>query len=131
MRRGDFEDLVRRHLDAELNPRGFRLIPQPPADWDDEKPAVVYEANPNDFGERYPTVVGGALGNAPCVDLWIRFDPTTGLITSELEWLSLEELLARFRVEAPALTESSVDIDTQLHRLARRYAAILDAASRV
>ena len=35
MRRGDFEDLVRRHLDGELVPRGFTLIPQPPADWDD------------------------------------------------------------------------------------------------
>jgi hypothetical protein len=63
MRRGDFEALVRQHLDRELGPRGFRLTPQPPADWDDPQPCAVYEAEPGDFNRRYPALA--VAGDAP------------------------------------------------------------------
>jgi len=65
MRRGDFEDLVRRHLDGELVPRGFTLIPQPPADWDDDQPRAVYEARPDEFDRRYPALAVGADPQCP------------------------------------------------------------------
>src|ERR1700736_5104408 len=74
VRRGDFEDLVRTFLDEELEGRGFRLTPQRPADAEDEKPAAVYEADPDYFAERYPALDGRAGGNVPCVDLWVHLD---------------------------------------------------------
>lgn len=123
--------LVQRHLDGALTQRGFRLTPQPPADSDDQRPSAVYEAHPDDFGERYPPLDARVRGNAPCVDLWVHLDPSTGLITSELEGVSPEELLARFRLDDPAQLEPvSRDPDVQLGGLASRIAAILDAASR-
>jgi len=68
MRRGDFEALVRRHLDGVLVPRGFELTPQPPAEWDDEQPRAVYEAAPADFNRRYPAI---ACDDRQCIDLWV------------------------------------------------------------
>ena len=82
MRRGDFEDLVRRHLDGELVPRGFTLTPQPPADWDDDQRHAVYEARPDEFDRRYPALAVG--GDPPCIDLWIQLDPRTGKVNSTL-----------------------------------------------
>jgi hypothetical protein len=86
MRRGDFEDLVRRYLDGELTPRGFRLTPQPPADWEDVQPRAVYEAAPADFNRRYPAL---ASDDPRCIDLWID-----GPVDTDLA-LQLTELSAR------------------------------------
>ncbi len=131
MRRGDFEYLVRQYLDGELLPRGFRLTPQPPADWIDDKPAVVYEANPDEFGERYPALDGRASGNIRCVDLWVHLEPSTGEITSELDGTSIETLTVRFGLTDPAESKPMLrDTASQLTRLAWRIAAILDAARR-
>ena len=131
MRRGDFEDLIRQCLDIELESRGFRLTPQPPADCNDEKPAAVYEADPDDFGERYPALDARAGGNVRCVDLWVHLDPLTGTITSELEGPSIETLMERLGVMEPAgPSQAPMDTESQLKRLARRIAAVLDAARR-
>jgi len=129
VRRGDFEDLVRRFLDAELEVRGFRLTPQPPAECDDERPAAVYEADPDDFGERYPALDARAGGNAICVDLWVHLDAPTGAISSELDGPSIEALMERFGVaDDTQLISARIDTETQLKRLAWRIAAVLDAA---
>ncbi len=131
MRRGDFENLVRRYLDSELLPRGFRLTPQTPADWNDEKPAAVYEADPHDFAERYPALRRHPGSDVRCIDFWVHLDPSTGKITSELEGPSLETLMVRLGVMDPAETEPAPsDTDSQLRMLTRRIDAILDAASR-
>jgi len=129
VRRGDFEDLVRTFLDEELEGRGFRLTPQPPADAEDEKPAAVYEADPDDFAQRYPALDGRAGGNVPCVDLWVHLDPLTGTISGELEGPSIETLMERFGIaDQLAPTSARMDTETQLKRLAWRIAAVLDAA---
>jgi hypothetical protein len=131
VRRGDFQDLVQRYLDIELHPRGFRLAPQPPADWDDEKPQVVYEANPDEFGERYPALDIRARGNVPCVDLWVHLDPTTRRIWSELEGTSIESLVERFGVADHAEpAPKSTDTEAQLKSLARNIRNLFDAARR-
>src|SRR5713101_7259153 len=93
MRRGDFEDLVRRHLDGELVPRGFTLTPQPPADWDDDQPHAVYEARPDEFDRRYPALAVG--GDPPCIDLRIQLDPRTGKVSSTLNGFLVEEVSKR------------------------------------
>src|SRR3984893_19394841 len=93
MRRGDFEGLVRRYLDGELEPRGFTLTPQPPADCDDGQPRAVYEAKPDDFNRRYPILA--ASGDAPCIDLWVELESTTGRISAALEGPSVEEVADR------------------------------------
>jgi hypothetical protein len=129
VRRGDFEHLVRRYLDMDLESRGFRLTPQPPADWEDEKPSAVYEADPDDFGERYPALDARAGGNVPCIDLWVHLDPVTGQISSELDGPSIETVMERFGVADLAQPISArMDTGTQLKRLAWRIAAVLDAA---
>jgi hypothetical protein len=129
VRREDFEHLVRRYLDIDLESRGFRLTPQPPADWEDEKPWVVYEAHPDDFGERYPALDARAGGNVPCIDLWVHLDPVTGQISSELDGSSIEAVMERFGVADLAQPISARrDTGTQLKRLAWRIAAVLDAA---
>ena len=131
MRRGEFENLLRQALDDELVRRGFRLTPQPPADFDDEKPAAVYEADPDEFGQRYPPLDGRAGGNVRCVDLWVYLDQSTGRITSDLDGASLDTLMARFGV--PDRTQPGkfpVDTSSQLSRLSWQIAAILDAAER-
>jgi hypothetical protein len=131
MRRGDFENLVRRYLDNELMPRGFRLTPQAPTDWNDEKPAAVYEADPDDFAKRYPALRPHPGSEVRCIDFWVHLDPSTGKITSELEGPSVETLMARLGVRDPAETgPAPSDTDSQLRMLTRRIAAILDAASR-
>ena len=105
MRRGDFEDLVRRHLDGELVPRGFTLIPQPPADWEDDQPRAVYEARPDEFDRRYPALAVGA--DPPCIDLWIQLDPSTGRVSSTLNGPLVEEVSKRLGLKGllpPAIT---------------------------
>ncbi|HYM96430.1 MAG TPA: hypothetical protein VET26_03945 [Candidatus Sulfotelmatobacter sp.] len=72
MRRGDFEELVRRHLDGVLEPRGFSLTPQPPADYNDDRPHAVFEDHLDDFNRRYPLLA--VEGGAPCIDLWVELD---------------------------------------------------------
>lgn len=129
MRRGDFEDLVRRYLDSEVGSRGFRLIPQPPAEWEDEKPQAVYEADPNDFGERYPALDERVGGNVMCVDLWIHLDPGIPSISGDLDGTSIEQLEERFGLRSPkGLGSDPTGVETQLKELARRIAMALDAA---
>jgi hypothetical protein len=129
MRRGDFENLLRRLLDKELNPRGFALTPQAPADFIGEKQAAVYEANPDQFGERYPALDQRATGNTICVDLWFHFDESTGSVTSDLDGTSLDALLNRFHLRRPGeVAESSSDLETQVSALLSQVVAILDAA---
>jgi hypothetical protein len=131
MRRGEFENRLREALDKELTPRGFRLVPQPPADFLDDKPAAVYEADPDEFGPRYPALDSRLTGNTRCVDLWFYLDTPTGRITSDLDGASVESLIEQFGV--PALTESPEspeDLDLQLSRLLSQIVAILDAAER-
>jgi hypothetical protein len=129
MRRGDFENLVGRYLDVELEARGFQLIPQPPADFDDERPAALYEANPDDFGERYPALDGRPGGNDRCVDLWVHLDPTTGSISGDLDGTPIESVAETLGVVDHAGPASDpTDIDVQLQRLAKRVAMALDAA---
>ena len=98
MRRGDFEDLVRRHLDGELVPRGFALTPQPPADWDDAQPRAVYEAEPADFNRRHPAL---ASDDPTCIDLWVELDPTTGRISGALNGPSIQEVTERLGLTTP------------------------------
>jgi len=126
MRRGDFEDLVRRHLDSVLVPRGFTLTPQPPADWDDEQPRAVYEAYPEDFNRRYPAIAVG--GDVPCIDVWIELDPSTGKISGTLEGPSVEELSRRLGLRPPTSGAAGMEFGLQLTDLVTRLGEILDAA---
>lgn len=129
MRRGDFEDLVRRHLDAALLPRGFALTPQPPADWDDEQPHAVYEAGSDDFNQRYPALA--VHGDPGCIDLWILLDPSTGRISSTLNGPSVEEVTERLGLTRPPTSgPPTTDIALQLTDLGARLADLLDAATR-
>jgi hypothetical protein len=129
MRRGDFEDLVRRHLDGELVPRGFTLIPQPPADWDDDQPHAVYEARPDEFDRRYPALAGG--GDSRCIDLWIQLDPRTGRISSTLNGPSVGEVSKRLGLTRPPTSGSrGTDVGLQLTDLGARLRDLLDAAKR-
>jgi hypothetical protein len=129
MRRGDFEDLVRRHLDGELVPRGFTLTPQPPADWNDDQPHAVYEALPVDFNRRYPALAVG--GDPPCIDLWIQLDPGTGRIRGTLDGPSLDEVSQRLGLtRPPASGPQGTDVDSQLSDLGARLGDLLDAAKR-
>ncbi len=128
MHRGDFENLVRRHLDGALVPRGFELTPQPPADWDDEQPHAVYEAEPADFNRRYP-----ALGSDDprCIDLWIQLDPSTRGISSALDGPSVEEVAERLGLNRPPTSgPPNTDLELQLTDLSARLAEVLDAATR-
>lgn len=129
MRRGDFEDLVRRHLDGELIRRGFTLTPQPPADWDDEQPHAVYEADPADFNRRYPALAVG--GDPRCIDLWIHLDPATGTISGTLEGPPIEEVIERLGLtRPPTFGPKGTDVGLQLTDLAARIGDVLDAAQR-
>jgi hypothetical protein len=129
MRRGDFEDLVRRHLDGELVPRGFTLIPQPPADWDDDQPHAVYEARPDEFDRRYPALAVG--DGQPCIDLWVQLDPDTGRIGSTLNGPSVEEVSERLGLTRPPTPgPQGPDVGLQLTDLAARLGDLLDAAKR-
>jgi hypothetical protein len=129
MRRGDFEDIVRRHLDGELEPRGFKLTPQPPADWDDQRPLAVYEAEPGDFNQRYPALAFDA--DARCVDLWVQLDPATTRISSSLSGPSIEEVTERLGLTRPPTSgPPSTDLGLQLTDLSARLAELLDAAKR-
>jgi hypothetical protein len=129
MRRGDFEDLVRRHLDGELVPRGFTLIPQPPADWDDDQPHAVYEARPDEFDRRYPALAGGS--DSPCIDLWIELDPSTGSISSTLNGPSVGEVSKRLGLPRPPTSGfRGTDVGLQLSDLGGRLRDLLDAAKR-
>ena len=128
MRRGDFEGLVRRYLDGELEPRGFTLTPQPPADCDDGQPRAVYEAKPDDFNRRYPILA--ASGDAPCIDLWVELEPTTGRISAALEGPSVQEVADRLGLaRRPASSAPNADLAAQLTDLAERLAELLDAAT--
>jgi hypothetical protein len=130
MRRGDFEDLVRRYLDRELVPRGFSLTPQPPADWDDEQPHAVYEARPDDFNRQYPALA--VDGGQPCIDLWIELDPRTGRISGLLNGPSLEEVAQRLGLtRAPLSGPPATDLAVQLTDMAARLADLLEAAKRL
>ena len=126
MRRGDFEDLVRRHLDSVLVPRGFTLTPQPPPDWDDEQPRAVYEADPEDFDRRYPALAAG--DDRPCIDVWIELDPGTGRISGTLEGPSVEELSRRLGLARRTSGPEATEVGLQLTDLAARLGEILDAA---
>lgn len=129
MRRGDFENLVRSHLDGELEPRGFTLTPQPPADWDDEQPHAVYEAEPADFNARYPALAVG--DDARCIDLWVELDPSTGRISSTLEGPSVEEVTQRLGLTRPPTTgPPTTNLGLQLTDLSARLAELLDTAKR-
>ena len=136
MRRGDFEGLVRRHLDGVLVPRGFSLTPQLPADWDDDQPSAVYEARPNEFARRYPAFAPllasyGEL-TVPCIDLWVHLDPSSGRITCELEGPSLEARMDELGIRDPSPAEEAPETTAeQLDRLAVQIAAVLDAATGV
>jgi hypothetical protein len=128
VRRGDFEDLVRRHLDGELVPRGFALTPQPPADWDDAQPRAVYEAEPADFNRRHPAL---ASDDATCIDLWVELDPTTGRISGALNGPSIEEVTQRLGLTRPPTSvPPNTDLAQQLADLSARLAELLDAAKR-
>src|SRR2546425_4387998 len=129
MRRGDFEDLVRRHLDGELVPRGFALTPQPPANWDDDQPHAVYEADPEDFNRRYPALAVG--GDPRCIDLWIQLDPSSGRISGTLDGPSVDEVSERLGLTRPATSgPQGTDVGLQLADLGARLSDVLDAAKR-
>jgi hypothetical protein len=129
MRRGDFEYLVRRHLDDELVPRGFTLIPQPPADWDDDQPTAVYEARPDEFDRRYPALAVG--GDPPCIDLWIQLDPSIGRINSTLNGPLVEEVSKGLGLTRPPTSgPPGTDVSLQLADLGARLRDLLDAAKR-
>jgi hypothetical protein len=129
MRRGDFEDLVRRQLDDELVPRGFTLTPQRPADSNDDQPRAVYEALPADFNRRYPAL--GVGGNPPYIDLWIQLDPGSGGISSSLEGASVDEVSKRLGLSRPPTSgPPSTDVGLQLSDLGARLGDLLDAAKR-
>ena len=129
MRRGDFEDLVRRHLDGELVPRGFALTPQPPADWDDAQPRAVYEAEPADFNRRHPAL---ASDDPTCIDLWVELDPTTGRISGALNGPSIQEVTERLGLTTPPTSDPpNTDLALQLADLSARLAEVLDAAKRL
>src|SRR2546427_7125716 len=129
MRRGDFEDLVRRHLDGELVPRGFALTPQPPANWDDDQPHAVYEADPEDFNRRYPALAVG--GDPRCIDLWIQLDPSSGRISGTLDGPSVDEVSERLGLTRPATSgPQGTDVGLQLADLGARFSDVLDAATR-
>jgi hypothetical protein len=129
VRRGDFEDLIRRHLDGELVPRGFTLKPQPPANWDDDQPRAVYEANPEDFNRRYPALAVG--GDPPCIDLWIQFDPRTGSVIGTLDGPTVEQVSERLGLtRAPTSGPHGTDLGMKLADLAARLGDLLDAAKR-
>lgn len=131
MRRGDFENLLRRLLDKRLHPRGFHLTPQPPADFFDDKLAAVYEADADEFGQRYPALDGRGTGNTRCIDLWFYLDQSTGKVTSDLDGASLDALMPRFYLPSlPESTESPEAIEAQLSRLVSQILAILDAAGK-
>ena len=128
MRRGDFEALVQRHLDGVLVPRGFELIPQPPAEWDDEQPRAVYEAAPVDFNRRYPAI---ACDDPRCIDLWVELDPSTGMIRGALNGPSIEEVTKRLGLTLPPMSgPPKSDIGLQLTNLAAHLAELFDAAKR-
>ena len=116
MERGEFEHLVRSHLDEVLVPRGFTLTPQPPPDVFDQEPAAVYEAEPADFERRYPTLAEDLLDNVACVDLWVKLDPGTGFLSCELEGAI---------VDFPR--HPAVPLQEQLGSLATTIASVLDA----
>lgn len=126
MRRGAFEDLVRRHLDSVLVPRGFTLTPQPPSDCDDEQPRAVYEADPEDFNRRYPAIAVGS--DLPCIDVWIELDPGTGRISGTLEGPSVEELSRRLGLRPSPYGPEGTEVGLQLTDLGIRLGEILDAA---
>ncbi len=129
MRRGDFEDLVRRHLDAALVPRGFALIPQPPADWDDDQPHAVYEARPDEFDRRYPALAVG--DDSPCIDLWVELDPSNGRISSTLNGPSVEEVSKRLGLTIPPTSgPHGTDVGLQLTDLSAHLRDLLDGAKR-
>ena len=128
MRRGDFENLARMALDAQLNSRGFRLVPLPPADFSDDNPMALYEADPNDFGPQYPALDPRIKGITPCVDLWIHLDTSTGKVTSDLDGTPLDSLANQFGVSRVKPTDVPAEIDYQLSRLASEIVAVLDAA---
>lgn len=129
MRRGDFEDLVRRHLDGVLEPRGFRLTPQAPADVEVSEPAAVYEAAPTDFARRYPRLAS-VPNEVPCIDLWVRLDIPSQRIGCELEGASIEERMASLKVHDPVKSQAhGSNVIGQLTLLAARIAAMLDAAA--
>jgi hypothetical protein len=128
MRRSDFEDLVRRHLDRALLPRGFALTPQPPADRDDDEPHAVYEARSDDFNRRYPALA--VRGEPGCIDVWVVLDPKTGRITTTLNGPSLEVVMARLSLPRPPTPDPPApDLAVQLTDLSPRLAHVLDAAS--
>lgn len=129
MRRGDFEALVRRHLDGELRPRGFQLTPQPPADWEDEQPHVVYEVDPADFNRRYPALA--VDGDPRCIDLWIQFDPSTGRISSILNGAPVELVTKSLGLTRPPTSgPPATALGLQLTDLCARLSDLLDAATR-
>ena len=131
MRRADFENLARLVLDEQLNARGFHLVPQPPGDFLDDRPAALYEADPDDFGVRYPALDRRTGGTTPCVDLWFHLDKTTGNVTSDLDGSPLDNLADQLGLPTPIRpTDVSQDIEHQLARLASRIVAVLDVAKK-
>jgi hypothetical protein len=131
VRREDFESLARLALDEQLNACGFHLVPQPPGDFFDDRPAALYEADPDDFGLRYPALDPRIRGITPCVDLWFHLDKATGKVTADLDGTPLANLAEELGLSAPVRpTDVSRDIEHQLSRLASRIVAALDMAKK-
>ena len=128
MRRGDYERLIQAHLDDTLLPRGFRPTPQPPVDAVDTEPAALYETDPLEFERRYPRLAETVLDGVSCVDLWIKQDPETRILSCELEGVSFDDLL-KDAVELPHGTAVGGSLTQQLDALALGIASLLDAHS--
>lgn len=94
IRRGTFEELVRRSFDPVASAYGFSLTPQPPADHvEQRRAAAVYETTPTEFTRRFPSwATRWDLDDVGCVDLWIEVDLTTNRVDVHLEGTSIREL---------------------------------------
>lgn len=97
MRRGDFEELVRRAFDPVAGPAGFALTPQPPADHRfDGHAAAVFETTVDEFVRRLPSLARlwdfGHPPSVSCVDLWVEADLTSNEVAVSLEGWDLRQL---------------------------------------
>lgn len=113
-----------------LTPRGFTLTPQ--GDIDEPEPSAVFEADPDDFGRRYPGFADSAEDLAgSCIDLWVHYDATTARIRCELEGDDLVQLYRDLGYDPPSNLPTAVsgDHETQLAVWAPALAHLLDTAA--
>lgn len=129
MKRSEYEAHVADTPDPVLNPRGFTLTAQPPADRNDATPSAVYEADPGEFQRQLPRLASryGDLSAVSCIDLFVRWDPATQHLTTELEGFDLAEL-ARMADQPWAPTQGTlrdqlVTLATTLSRVLTRLSA--------